>query len=75
MVITANNGPARLLRNDGGNRNHYLRVRTVGTTSNRDGIGARVTVALASGQKPWHRVRLSRKASRPLACSPSPRAD
>ncbi len=31
-----------LLRNDGGNGNHYLTVRAVGTRSNRDGIGARV---------------------------------
>ena len=29
-VVTANNGPARLLRNDGGERNHRLRVRLVG---------------------------------------------
>jgi len=51
ILITANNGPAVLLRNDGGNQNHYLRVRTVGTTSNRDGIGARVTVTLDGGRK------------------------
>ena len=29
--ITTNNGPARLLRNDGGNRNHSVRIRAVGT--------------------------------------------
>jgi hypothetical protein len=44
VVITANNGPARLLRNDGGSRNHRLRVQALGTVSNKDGIGARVTV-------------------------------
>ena len=33
-----------LYRNDTGNQNDWLRVRAVGTTSNRDGIGARVTV-------------------------------
>lgn len=33
-----------LLRNDGGNRNHYLMIKTVGTRSNRDGIGARIQV-------------------------------
>ena len=37
-------GPAVLLRNEGGNRNHWLMVKTVGTKSNRDGIGARITV-------------------------------
>jgi len=35
---------ATLLRNDGGNRNHWLTVRAVGSASNRDGIGARVRV-------------------------------
>jgi len=50
VVVTANNGPARLLRNDGGNAGRWLRVRTVGTTSNRDGVGAVVTVTPAGGQ-------------------------
>jgi hypothetical protein len=56
VAVTANNGPARLFRNDGGNRNHYLRVRTVGTASNRDGIGARVTVT-AGGRRQWAVVK------------------
>jgi hypothetical protein len=44
-VLVSNNGQRPLLlRNDGGNRNHWLSVRTVGTLSNRDGIGARITV-------------------------------
>ncbi len=33
-----------LLRNDGGNRNNWLHIRTIGFQSNRDGIGSRVTV-------------------------------
>jgi len=49
IVITANGGAARLLRNDGGNDNHVVRVRTIGTTSNRDGIGARVEVTTGRG--------------------------
>jgi hypothetical protein len=44
LVLTANDGPARLLRNENGNQNDVLRVKTVGTRSNRDGIGAKVTV-------------------------------
>jgi hypothetical protein len=47
VVLTVNNGPARLYRNDGGNRNNVLRVQTIGTASNRDGIGARVEVSVA----------------------------
>ena len=44
ILITVNNGRARLFRNDGGNGNRMLRVRTVGTASNRDGIGAQIEV-------------------------------
>jgi len=57
ILVSTNGGPARLLRNDGGNRNRFLRVRTVGTRSNRDGIGARVTVTTAGGGKLWGLVR------------------
>ena len=49
VVITASNGPARLFRNDHGNRNDVLRVKTIGTRSNRDGIGAKVTVKTGNG--------------------------
>jgi hypothetical protein len=57
VLVTTNNGPARLLRNDGGARNHFLRVRTVGTRSNRDGIGARVTVIPEGGARQWGIVK------------------
>jgi hypothetical protein len=56
IVVTTNNGPARLFRNDGGNRNNVLRVETVGTASNRDGIGARVEVSVA-GARLWQIVK------------------
>jgi hypothetical protein len=49
LLVSTNNGPARLLRNDGGNRNHFLRVRTVGVQSNRDGIGAALTLTPKGG--------------------------
>jgi enediyne biosynthesis protein E4 len=44
LLLTTNNGPAYLYRNDqlGGNRS--IRFRLVGTKSNRDGIGATVRV-------------------------------
>jgi hypothetical protein len=57
LLITTNNGPARLLRNDGGNQNNFLRIRTVGSVSNRDGIGAKVAVKLANGASLWNMVR------------------
>jgi hypothetical protein len=56
VLFATNNGPARLLRNDGGNRNHWLCVKTAGTKSNRDGIGAVVRIESASG-KQWNMVR------------------
>ncbi len=42
LFVSDSDGPSTLLRNDGGNTNHYLKVRAVGRASNRDGIGARV---------------------------------
>jgi len=42
ILVLNLNSRALLLRNDGGNRNHWLIIRTVGTKSNRCGIGARI---------------------------------
>ena len=42
--VSNNNQRPFLLRNDGGNRNHWLAIKTIGRVSNRDGIGARVKV-------------------------------
>jgi hypothetical protein len=42
LVLVANNGPARLFRNDGGNRNGWLRLKLAGTRANRNAFGARV---------------------------------
>lgn len=42
--------PPVLVRNDGGNRNHWLGINLVGTKSNRDGVGAKVTLT-ASGRR------------------------
>ncbi len=49
IVIATNNGTARLLRNDGGNRNNALRVSLIGTKSNRSAIGARIKAILDGG--------------------------
>lgn len=54
-VLNLNDTPT-LLRNEGGNRNNWLRVKTTGTTSNRDGIGARVTIR-AGGRTQLAEVR------------------
>jgi hypothetical protein len=57
VVVTVNNGAARLFRNDEAGANNMLRVQLDGTAANRDGIGARVELALAGGAKPWQTVK------------------
>jgi hypothetical protein len=44
IAINNLNAPPHLLRNDGGNRHHWIQIRTVGVKSNRDGVGTRVEV-------------------------------
>ena len=44
VVINNLDGAPLVLRNDGGNRNHWITVKTVGTKMNRDALGARVKV-------------------------------
>jgi len=44
LLMTTNNGPAVLLRNDHSAGNRSLRIRLVGTTSNRDAIGSVVRI-------------------------------
>jgi hypothetical protein len=51
VLISENNGPAHLYRNDGGNQNRWLQIRLVGTKSNRDGIGAAVRITSAQGSQ------------------------
>ena len=55
VLLTTNAGPAYLFHNEGGT-NHSLRVKLVGTKSNRDGIGAVVRVT-AGSDKQWKMLR------------------
>ncbi len=57
VVITNNNGPTRLLRNDIGSGNAWIGLRLVDPRSKRYAIGARVAVRLADGRAIWRRVR------------------
>jgi enediyne biosynthesis protein E4 len=57
LLVTVNNGPARLLRNGGLADRQRLRVRLVGAKSNRDAIGASVRVTHAAGTSPWLMVK------------------
>ncbi len=51
VLITTNDGPAKLLRNDGGNANNYLRLQLRGRESNRTGLGTELTLMSASGKQ------------------------
>ena len=55
IVVTTNGGPAVFLRNDGGS-NRSLRLRLVGTRSNRDGLGAAIRVT-AGGETQTQMLR------------------
>jgi hypothetical protein len=57
LVVTTSNGPARLLRNENANQNDFLHVRLQGAKSNRDGIGARVTLVTSAGVRMTRMVK------------------
>jgi enediyne biosynthesis protein E4 len=44
LIVADLDGPPQLLRNDGGNANNFIMIKLVGVKSNRNGIGARVTI-------------------------------
>ncbi len=52
-AVNCLNGPAMILRNEGGNGHHWLLIDTVGTASNRDGIGAHIRIVAESGQEQY----------------------
>jgi hypothetical protein len=56
LAVATLAGRAHLFRNDGGSRNNWLRVRTIGSRSNRLGIGTVVRVTSAAGTQ-WQMVR------------------
>jgi hypothetical protein len=56
MVVNTVNGPPQLLRCDSSSGNNWIKVKAVGTKSNRSGIGARVTcIATFRGETKPHR--------------------
>lgn len=46
VVVLNMNDPPSLLRNDGGNRNNWIKIKLIGTRCNRTAIGARVVVTI-----------------------------
>jgi hypothetical protein len=57
VVVANNNGPARLLINRVGNRNHWLGLRLLGQKVNRDMLGAKIEIVLAPQRVLVRRVR------------------
>jgi hypothetical protein len=57
VLISTNSGPAVLLRNDGGNKNNYIRFKTVGSKSNLDGVDAKIVIHMNDGSKKWQQVK------------------
>jgi hypothetical protein len=55
IVVSCLDGKAMLLRNQG-SANHWLTINTIGTASNRDGIGARVHLVSESGTNQYATV-------------------
>lgn len=50
-VVSVNGGPAHILHNEIATTNHWLILNLVGHRSNRDGIGAEITVTTAHGSQ------------------------
>ncbi len=66
VLVTTNAGPATLFHNEGGT-NHSLRLKLVGTKSNRDGIGA--VVRLSSNNNQDRQMKMLRSGSSYLSQS------
>lgn len=56
ILVSNNNGPLRLLRNDLRSSVAWIRLRLEGVTCNRDALGARVAVTLSEGRRLYRRV-------------------
>ncbi len=63
LAVSANGGPARLFRNDAGNGRRFLEVRLAGRGSNRDAIGAKITVTVESGGAARDETRIVKSAT------------
>jgi hypothetical protein len=50
-IVSTNNGPAYVLRNETETANHWLSIKLRGTKSNRDGIGASVKLTTSHGSQ------------------------
>lgn len=59
IVVSSLNGPAKLFRNTTAASGHWLAVQLIGTKSNRDGLGARITLTTPTGRKLYNHATTS----------------
>jgi enediyne biosynthesis protein E4 len=72
LLIATNNGPAYLYRTDLTNGNRSIRIRLIGTKSNRDAIGASVKIFHGASKGPTIQSRLVKGGSSYLSQSELP---
>ena len=63
LVVSGNGGPARIFRNDGGERNGWVGFRLRGGNSNRDGIGAKIILAIEDAGMTRSETRVVKSAT------------
>jgi len=56
IVVSSCDGPVFCLRNEGGNKNHWIGLELHGTQSDRQGIGAKVELTMESGKLHYNAV-------------------
>jgi hypothetical protein len=59
LIVTSAEGAPVLVRNDGGNANHVLRLTLKGLNDNRSGIGTKVEVQAGASWQKWETVAAS----------------
>jgi hypothetical protein len=51
VVVSTNDGPGYILRNETATGNHWIEIKLRGHKSNRDGIGAEITLSTSQGKQ------------------------
>lgn len=53
LLLTQNSGPVELLRNDGGNRNNWIRIALQGLADNKSAVGTKVEIFAGPLWQKW----------------------
>ncbi len=63
LAVAENGGPGRLFRNDGGDANGWVGFDLRGSDSNRDGIGAKITLMIENDEESRQETRFVKGAT------------